>query len=133
VSDDGQGSKSQHGVDEDLAERVRKRREEINARRKAIEDGMARPEVYEAIERARVVADEAPEAWRHEIKQSVLAIVSDEFDRREREGEPIDVAEIDAAVAKTLRKYIDTVKSPSPVMSLITGRNASSSATFDRT
>lgn len=122
MSDERQGGRD---VNDELVARVRQRREEIAARRQAIEDGKAEPEVYEAIDRARAIADEAPEEWRDDMRKAVVGIVSDEFARREREAEPIDAAEIDAAVAKTLRKYIHTLKSPSPLMSFMTGRNAS--------
>jgi hypothetical protein len=125
VPDDRQENESQHGVNEDLAARVRQRREEIIARRQAIEDGTARPEVYDAIDRACVIADEAPEDLRDQMRSSAVSLVSEEFARHEREGEPIDPAEIDAAVATQLRKYIYAVKSPSPLMSWLTGRNAS--------
>lgn len=125
MSDERPGGESDHGVNENLIARVRQRREEIVARQQAIEDGNARPEVYEAIDRARDIADEAPEGCRDEIQKSVVGIVSDEFGRRERAGEPIDAAEIDAAVATRLRKYIDNMTSPSLWLPFTAGRNSS--------
>lgn len=93
----------------DVAARVRQARSDHEARRRAVDDGTAEPEVYEALEYAYEGADQAPDNLRDDARSYAVTLVLDAVSKAQRENEPIDPETIGKKATTSIRKTTESM------------------------